>query len=288
MKIIFDDVTFIYAKKTPFANTAFTNVTWNVLENKVTTLIGSTGCGKTTLVKHINALLLPTSGKIFVADFLIENSKIKIKKDKKYKKTREVKKLRKRIGYVSQLPEHQLFEDTIYKDLIFGPKNFKINLDNIRQRAIKVLKQVGLDESFLTKNPLDLSGGEKRRVALAGTLIMAPEVIILDEPTAGLDPEGEISIKKIIKDLAKDNKRTIIIISHDMNLAMELSDYIVWMDNGKIIKQGEPHKIFFEELDEQLHIVQPDIIRVQKSLFGNVKKEVKSVEKLADRIAKEF
>ncbi len=287
MKIKFENVSFIYAHKTPFAKIALEQLSWQVIENKVTTLIGSTGSGKSTAARHINALLLPTGGKVFTGEFLMEKKKIKIWKNGKYKRTRRVKTLRKKIGYVTQLPEYQLFEDTIYKDLIFGPKNFKTKTKNLRQDAIQTLNSVGLDESYLERNPLDLSGGQKRRVALAGILIMSPDVLILDEPTAGLDPEGNTSIKKIIKNLSKDNSKTIILISHDMNLAMELSDHIIWMEEGRILKEGKPSEVFSGEFDPELHILEPDVIRFQKQLFGNISDEVQSIEDLAERIKRE-
>ena len=191
MSITFEKVSYVYSDGTPFRYAALTDIDLSFTEGKMTAIIGQTGSGKSTLVQHLNALLKPTSGKVTVLDHeIIAGTEPK-----------GLKKLRGKVGLVFQFPEYQLFEETVIKDIAFGPKNFGISEEEALKRAKEALKLVGLDESYEDKSPLELSGGQKRRVAIAGILAMNPDVIVLDEPTAGLDPLGTVSMMKLFKKL---------------------------------------------------------------------------------------
>ena len=216
MPITFKEIEHIYSENTPFSYHALKGVNLKIKDKSFTAIIGQTGSGKSTLIQHINALLLPTSGEINVDEFIITATD----------KPSKLKPLRKKAGLVFQFPEYQLFEETIEKDIIFGPMNFGVSEEEAKKIARKVLKMVGLNESYLSKSPFELSGGQKRRVAIAGILAMDPDILILDEPTAGLDPQGTnemMSLFKKINDLGK----TIILITHDMNHVLQYCDEVV-------------------------------------------------------------
>ena len=200
MSIKFQEVSYTYSPSSKFAFTALNNISLEFEMNKITALIGHTGSGKSTLVQQLNALLIPTSGTLEVCDYIITNDK---------KKNKNLKSLRKRVGLVFQFPEYQLFEETVAKDIGFGPKNFGVSEEEIDEIVKKVIVQVGLDESFLNRSPLELSGGQKRRVAIAGILAMNPEVLVLDEPTAGLDPTGAKEMLDLFVELNKLGKTII-------------------------------------------------------------------------------
>lgn len=216
MSITFKEVEHIYSENTPFAYHALKGVNLNIKDKSFTAIIGQTGSGKSTLIQHINALLLPTSGSINIGEYLIT----------KTNKPNKLKLLRQKAGLVFQFPEYQLFEETIEKDIIFGPMNFGIKESEAKQIARKVLKIVGLDESYLNKSPFDLSGGQKRRVAIAGILAMDPNILILDEPTAGLDPQGTNEMMNLFKQI-NDSGKTIILVTHDMNHVLQYCDEVV-------------------------------------------------------------
>ena len=201
MSITFKKVEHIYSEKTPFSYHALKGVDLNIEKGKMTALIGHTGSGKSTLIQHMNALLLPSAGEVHIEDILITATD----------KPESLKPLRKKAGLVFQFPEYQLFEETILKDIIFGPKNFGINEDEAIEMAKKVLKMVGLDESYLEKSPFDLSGGQKRRVAIAGILAMDPDILILDEPTAGLDPQGAKEMLNLFKKINQTGDRKSVV-----------------------------------------------------------------------------
>ena len=202
MSIKFQEVSYKYSPSSKFAFNELKNISLEFEMNKITALIGHTGSGKSTLVQQLNALLIPTSGTLEVCDFIITNDK---------KKNKNLKSLRKRVGLVFQFPEYQLFEETVAKDIGFGPKNFGVSEEEISEIVKKVIVQVGLDESFLERSPLELSGGQKRRVAIAGILAMNPEVLVLDEPTAGLDPNGAKAMLDLFVELNRLGKTIIIV-----------------------------------------------------------------------------
>lgn len=260
MSIHFQEVSYIYSPKSPFEYKALDNISLDIQVNKITAIIGHTGSGKSTLVQHLNALLIPTSGKLEVVDFVVDSEK---------KKNKNLKNLRKRVGLVFQFPEYQLFEETIAKDIGFGPKNFGVSQEEIDEITKKVIKQVGLDESYLEKSPLELSGGQKRRVAIAGILAMNPDILVLDEPTAGLDPLGAKAMLDLFVELNKEGK-TIIIVTHEMDYVLEYCDLCVVVNKGKIVYEGLPINLFVnDEIMSRVGIEPPLAIEFGKELIKN-------------------
>jgi energy-coupling factor transport system ATP-binding protein len=234
-------------------------------------LIGHTGSGKSTLIQQLNGLLKPTSGNIYFNDQCITEKGAKLKK------------IRQEIGLVFQYPEHQLFEETVYKDIAFGPHNLGLPEDIIKDRVKRALNIVGMDfEHFKDISPFDLSGGQKRRVAIAGVLAMEPKVLILDEPTAGLDPKGRDEILGKIKALHKEYAMTIILVSHSMEEVAKLADRLIVMHKGKNIMTGKPKEIFMEvETLEKIGLGVPQVtylLRALKKKGYSVKEDIITVE----------
>jgi energy-coupling factor transport system ATP-binding protein len=234
MDILFKNVEHLYQQGTPFERRAIYNINTSIASGAFFSIIGHTGSGKSTLMQHINGLLKPSSGKVKIGNYTILNKKSKS----------DLKQLRKRVGIVFQYPEHQLFEETIEKDICFGPLNFGVPEEEAKRRARIVIKQVGLNEEFLSRSPFELSGGQKRRVAIAGVLVMRPDVLILDEPTAGLDPKGRKEIMGLFHSLHHELKMTTVLVTHSMEDAAQFSDEIIVMDNGTVLSQGSPTEIF--------------------------------------------
>ena len=221
-----------YSIGTPFEHTAVDHMNFAIEKGEFIGIIGHTGSGKSTLMQHLNGLLKPTSGEILLAG---EN----IHKDKQTTRA-----ARFRVGLVFQYPEYQLFEDTVYKDIAFGPKNMGLKDDEIRQRVLRAAKFVGLTEDVLEKSPFDLSGGQKRRVAIAGVIAMEPEVIIFDEPTAGLDPAGCQAILENIRTYQKETNATVLMVSHSMDDVALLADRLLVLNESSIEMQGTPSEVF--------------------------------------------
>ena len=239
MAIKVNNLSYIYMKKSPNETVALNDVSLEIPEGKITSIIGHTGSGKSTLIQTFNGLLIPDSGgSVEIGEFVINN---KIKKNKK------IKELRKHISIVFQFPEYQLFEETVEKDVAFGLKNYGYKEEEAILKGHEALKKVGIDESFYKRSPFELSGGEKRRVAIAGILAIDPEVLILDEPTAGLDPLGSKIILDLIKSL-NDNGKTIIIVTHDMNIVLNYSDHVIVLNDGKLAFSGTPNKLFAQDV----------------------------------------
>lgn len=260
MSIKYQELSYIYSPKSPFEYKALDNINLNIEMDRITAIIGHTGSGKTTLVQHLNALLIPTSGTLEVCDFVVTNDK---------KNNKNLKNLRKRVGLVFQFPEYQLFEETIAKDIGFGPKNFGVSQEEIDEITKKVIKQVGLDESYLEKSPLELSGGQKRRVAIAGILAMNPDILVLDEPTAGLDPLGAKAMLDLFVELNKEGK-TIIIVTHEMDYVLVYCDLCVVVNKGKIVFEGKPINLFInDEIMKRVGIEPPLTIEFGKELIKN-------------------
>lgn len=235
MSIKVENLTHIYSKDTVFQHVALDNVSFTIDDGEFVGLIGHTGSGKSTLIQHLNGLLKPTSGKIYIDDVDINSKEVPLKL------------IRQKVGLVFQYPEHQLFEETVYKDVAFGPMNLNLTEKEIHERVKSSLDLVGLNfDEVKDKSPFDLSGGQKRRVAIAGVLAMKPKVLILDEPTAGLDPKGRDEILSQIKLLHQKEKLTIILVSHSMEDIAKLVDKILVMNKGKIQFFDTPQKIFKE------------------------------------------
>ncbi|MBP3782414.1 MAG: energy-coupling factor transporter ATPase [Butyrivibrio sp.] len=240
MSIIVNHVNHIYDEDTAMASPALIDVNLKIPDGQFVGLIGHTGSGKSTLIQHLNGLLKPSSGEIF-----FNNEDIN---DPSYNK----KNLRARVGLVFQYPEHQLFETDCFKDVCFGPKNLGLSQKDYELRAFEALKEVGLEDEYFYQSPFDLSGGQKRRVAIAGVLAMKPEVMILDEPTAGLDPKGREDILNLIADLHGKLGMTIILVSHSMEDVADYVDRIIVMNKGRVAFDGEPKEVFrhYKELEE--------------------------------------
>lgn len=257
MSIIIKDLTYTYNPNSPFESKALKNVNLEIGEHEFIGLIGHTGSGKSTLVQMLNALLLPTSGSVDVDGTLTTS------------KSKDLKAIRQKVGLVFQYPEYQLFEETIALDIAFGPKNLGLDESEIQQRVKESMELVGLDyESMKDQSPFDLSGGQKRRVAIASVLAMKPKYLILDEPTAGLDPSGRDSILAEIKDLYnKDENLTIIIVSHSMEDIAKLANRVIVMHSGEVFADDHPRKVYARDAElEQIGLDVPQITKATRLL----------------------
>lgn len=245
MSIIVKDLNFTYGRKTPFEKKALTGVDLTVNDGDFLGIIGHTGSGKSTFIQHLNALIIPQEGTVTVEDIILSNAK---------KPKPDLKRLRSIVGMVFQYPEYQLFDETVEKDVSFGPKNLGLDKDEIGQRVKEAIELVGLDyESIKDRAPFELSGGRKRRVAIAGVIAMRPKVLILDEPTAGLDPFGKEQILKMITDIKEKSGTTIIVISHDVNEITRYATRIVVFNEGKVL-YDLPMKELFKHSTELVSI----------------------------------
>lgn len=255
MSMIINHLGYTYSKGTAFEKTALTDINLKIEDGEFIGLIGHTGSGKSTLIQHLNGLLKATEGGVFYNGQDI------------YDEDYSLKELRSKVGLVFQYPEYQLFETSVLEDVKFGPKNLGIDNLHVELRAFEALKQVGIGEELLDVSPLDLSGGQKRRVAIAGVLAMEPEVLILDEPTAGLDPKGRDEIYDLIKKLHRERKITVIIVSHSMEDMAKYVDRLIVMNDGQIMYDDSPKKVFshVEEL-EKMGLSAPQITYVMKGL----------------------
>lgn len=255
MSIILDHVNYIYDEDTAMAHAALIDVNLNIPKGQFIGLIGHTGSGKSTLIQHMNGLAKPTSGTVY-----FEGKDIN---EQGYDK----RSLRAKVGLVFQYPEHQLFETDCFKDVCFGPKNLGLPQKEVELRAYEALKQVGFDDEYFYQSPFDLSGGQKRRVAIAGVLAMKPEVLILDEPTAGLDPKGRDDILGLISKLHKEMGITIILVSHSMEDVADYVDRIIVMNKGRVFLDDMPGNVFahYKEL-EQIGLAAPQVTYVMQEL----------------------
>lgn len=256
MSIKIENLSYKYMPDTPFEKKAIDDISLQIEDGEFIGLIGHTGSGKSTLIQQFNGLLKPTSGKIYINDICITEKGV------------DLRKIRHQVGLVFQYPEHQLFEETVYKDICFGPINLGLSETEILNRVKKAMKVVGLDfEAIKDKSPFDLSGGQKRRVAIAGVLAMEPKVLILDEPTAGLDPRGRDEILREIKNLHDTYKMTVILVSHSMEDVAKLADRLIVMYKGKNILEGTPREIFTQiETLEKIGLAVPEVTYLAREL----------------------
>lgn len=277
MSIKIVDLTHIYDKKTPNETIAVDHINLDVATGEFIGLIGHTGSGKSTLIQQLNGLLKPSSGEIIISGYNITdgldqpNKKGRIKKSEINARKKRLIEVRKRVGLVFQYPEYQLFEETVEKDISFGPVNLGLGPEEVTLRVIEAMKTVGLDyETYKDRSPFELSGGQKRRVAIAGVLAMKPEVLILDEPTAGLDPRGRDEILSQIKSLHLREKITVIIVSHSMEDMAKIAERLIVMNKGSIVLDGTP-KVVFRHIDllEEIGLAVPQISYLIRSLVEN-------------------
>lgn len=278
MSIILDHVSHIYEADTSMAFPALTDINLVIPDGQFIGLIGHTGSGKSTLVQHLNGLLKPTTGNIYYNGADIN--------DADYNK----KELRSKVGLVFQYPEHQLFEIDVFKDVCFGPKNLGLDRKEVELRAYAALKQVGIEDEYFYQSPFDLSGGQKRRVAIAGVLAMKPEVLILDEPTAGLDPKGRDEILDQIAKLREETGMTVILVSHSMEDVAKYVDRIIVMNKSRVMFDDEPKKVFrhYKELEE-VGLAAPQITYIMQTLKAKglaVDTDITGVEEARDGILK--
>lgn len=280
MDIVAEQVTVIYSPKTPFERKALDNVSFHIPSGTFCAILGKTGSGKSTLIQCLAGLIKPTSGRISVGDLLSTPSK-------------GASALRKKVGLVFQYPEHQLFEETVYKDIAFGPKNLGLSPEEVHKRVLQALKWVGLPEDILNQSPFRLSGGQMRRVAMAGILAMYPEVIILDEPTAGLDPKGQRELLAMIYQMHQKRKNTVIMVTHDMDEAAQYADHLILMSDGKCIKQGPPEVVFEDvSLLRSLQLDLPEVTQMihqlNQKLFPPLRSDIWRVDDLALELVKRW
>lgn len=251
MPIVITNLGYTYNAKSAFKTAALSDINWRVEDGDYWAVIGHTGSGKSTLIQHLNALIRVQSGSITVDDIDITPKKI------------DFKRLRADVGMVFQYPEYQLFSETVYKDVAFGPKNLKLPEDEIDTRVRDAIRRVGLDFDYVAqRSPFDLSGGEKRRVAIAGVIAMTPKILILDEPTSGLDPSGKKEILALIKSLKAECSPTIIMINHDMDEVAENAEKVAVLAEGKLVMTGTPKEVFRRQ--SELIALGLDIPRVAK------------------------
>ena len=249
MGIKIENVFYTYGKKASNSTLALKDVSFAIDDNDFVAIVGETGSGKSTLAQCLNALIIPDQGQVVVDDIVVSH------KNRKSKKMRD---LRKRVGLVFQFPEYQLFEETVEKDVAFGVKNFGVKAEEALKEAHKALAQVGLDESYYQRPPFELSGGERRKVAIAGILAIKPDILIFDEPTVGFDPASAKELMNLIVEMHKNGK-TIIVITHDMDLVNEYAQKVFMMENGQLVFEGTPSELF-------VHVQNYDRLDIPKTI----------------------
>lgn len=278
MSIILEHINYMYSEDTPLAAKALDDICLEIPDGQFVGVIGHTGSGKSTLMQHLNGLIKASSGHIYFNGEDI------------YAKGYDMKKLRSKVGLVFQYPEHQLFEIDVFTDVCFGPKNLGLSKEEVESRAKDALQKVGLSEELYFQSPFELSGGQKRRVAIAGVLAMQPEVLILDEPTAGLDPKGRDEILKQIKKLQEETGMTILLVSHSMEDVAEYVDRIIVMNKGSVMYDDEPKNVFrhYKELEE-VGLAAPQVTYIMHALQKKgmaVDVEATTIEEATESILK--
>ena len=256
MGIILDNVSYTYQEGTPFASAALSDVSLTIEDGSYTAIIGHTGSGKSTILQLLNGLLVPTKGSVRVFDTLITSTSV----------NKQIRQIRKQVGLVFQFAENQIFEETVLKDVAFGPQNFGVSVEEAEAIAREKLALVGIDESLFERSPFELSGGQMRRVAIAGILAMEPSILVLDEPTAGLDPIGRKELMALFKKLHQDGI-TIVLVTHLMDDVAEFADQVYVMEKGKLVKGGKPSLVFQNvEFMEKIQLGVPKITRFAQRL----------------------
>lgn len=278
MAINFNQVGFTYQLNTPFATPGLHDVNFTMPEGKFTAVIGHTGSGKSTMVQHLDGLVIPTAGEITIGDQRIVPTT----------KPKDLNQMRAHVGLVFQFPEAQLFEQTVLKDVMFGPKNFGKSEAEAKEAAQRALRTVGMAERFDERSPFELSGGQMRRVAIAGVLAMEPDLLILDEPTAGLDPAGQEELMTLFAHLQKERDMTVVLITHQMEYVAQYADHVVIFEGGTVVKEGTPAEVFADV--DWLHEKQLDVpiakqFADQLADKGLQLENVLDIDQLADQLA---
>ncbi|SFG11857.1 energy-coupling factor transport system ATP-binding protein [Halobacillus alkaliphilus] len=279
MDISFDKVSYTYQPNTPFEHRALDEVSFRINSGSYVAVIGHTGSGKSTLIQHLNGLLQPTSGEVKVGEYHLKANE----------KNKQLRKLREQVGVVFQYPEHQLFEETVAKDIAFGPQNFGVPQEEIHRRTREAVKATQIHEDLLERSPFDLSGGQMRRVAISGVLAMNPQVLVLDEPTAGLDPNGQKEIMDMFHRLHKDKQLTTILVTHSMEDALAYADHIVILNQGKVYMESAPLEIFKQQQaleDVQLDV--PEVIQFVTKVRDQLGVELEYTGQSIAELAKEL
>ena len=264
MQISLKNVSYTYNYKTPYAREVLKDINLEIEEGSYTVIVGKTGSGKSTLIEHINGLLLPTHGEVLVNKVLITNPK---SKKEKGNLARTLKELRQDVAVLFQFSEQQLFETSVLKDIIFAPLNYGMAEDKAISKAKELINLVGLDESYLDKSPFELSGGEMRKVALCGVLALEPKVLILDEPTVALDYKSREEIMVMVKRLKEEFNMTIVLVTHNMDYVLEYADKVFILKNGQVSFEGEVEKLFSnEEILKDNSLELPEVLKFYRKL----------------------
>lgn len=283
MQIAFEQVGFTYGAGTPFASEALHDINVTIPDGSYTAIIGHTGSGKSTIIQHLNALVQPTVGQVRIGEAVVSADS----------KPKDLKAIRQRVGMVFQFPEGQLFEETVIKDVMFGPMNFGDNEATARRKAESALEAVGILPSLYERSPFELSGGQMRRVAIAGVIAMNPEVLVLDEPTAGLDPKGRVAMMDMFDRLYRDKGLTIVLVTHQMEDVATYANHVIVLDAGTCVKEGTPAEVFADPNWLASHqLALPDAAdfafnlqnKLQRSLWDNEIDVPLTVDALADLI----
>ncbi|WP_105977705.1 energy-coupling factor transporter ATPase [Staphylococcus simulans] len=254
MSIKFNDVTYVYQKGTPFEYEALHQINTEFEPGHYYAIIGQTGSGKSTLIQHFNGLLKPSYGTVALDDLVL----------KAKTKDKAIRPMRQRVGLVFQFPESQLFEDSVEREILFGPKNFNMNLDKVKDYAYRLLMKLGFDRDVMNKSPFQMSGGQMRKIAIVSILAMDPDNIVLDEPTAGLDPHSRKQVMGLLKQLQQEGK-TIVLVTHDMNDVAQYADRIKVLQQGTLVYEGTPRALFSDsERINDYSLDLPDIVQLQR------------------------
>ena len=279
MDITLQQVSYAYAKDTPFEKRALFQVDLSIPAGSYQAIIGHTGSGKSTVLQHLNGLLKPTEGIVRLGDVEVQAGK----------KNKDIRRVRQKVGIVFQFPEHQLFEETVLKDIMFGPMNYGVSEQEAKARAVELIAVLGLPEDVLDKSPFDLSGGQMRRVAIAGVLAMNPEVLVLDEPTAGLDPRGRKEIMELFYRIHQEKGLTTVLVTHSMEDAARYADRIALMHRGKCVLEGSPEEVFADEerlLDYRLEL--PQTVKFQRTVEKMMGRRLPTICLTEEQLAKEL
>lgn len=268
MTITFKDVSYTYQKGTPYEYEALKHIDLTLEQGKYYAIVGQTGSGKSTLIQHLNGLLKPTQGSIEHDDITI----VAKTKDK------YIRAMRQNVGLVFQFPESQLFEDNIEREIEFGPKNFGMDVEKVKARALDLFLELGFSKNIMSLSPFQMSGGQMRKIAIVSILAMDPDVIILDEPTAGLDPKSRQQVMKLFKKIQKEHHKTIILVSHDMNDVANYAEEIIVMKEGSVLEQVSPKQLFKQASQlEEWHITLPDIVQLQRDFENKYHTKLKDI-----------